>query len=124
MIKFILYLIRWQLSTPIMAPVIAYFTHSDKIFGSPEDWFATSMANLVGGCIFFWVDRFIFKSKAIEQWEVIKSGKCYDCGQRGWVRRLVLAPSGYNRVKDPAPEYRCKKCSQKKLRQLKKRKEI
>lgn len=124
MLKFILYLIRWQLSTPILAPIVAYFKHSEAMFGTREDWIAATIANLIGGCIFFWVDRFIFKSKAIEQWEVLRSGRCYDCGKKERVRRLVLAPSGYNRIKDPAPEYRCAECSRRKLKQLKKRKDI
>jgi len=119
-----LYLIRWQLSTPILAPIVAYFKHSDKMFGSTEDWIAATIANLIGGCIFFWVDRFIFKSKTIEKWEIISSGKCFDCGKVGIVRRLVLAPGGYDKRKDKDPEYRCNKCSKKKLRELIKKKKI
>jgi hypothetical protein len=52
--KFILYLIRWQMSTPILAVVVAYFAYLGE-------WAAAGIANLVGGCIFFWVDRWIFK---------------------------------------------------------------
>ncbi|MCL2085874.1 hypothetical protein FWH09_03010 [Candidatus Saccharibacteria bacterium] len=51
--KYGLYLIRWQLSTPILAGVIWWLS----------DWnpfFATIIANLVGGLIFFWVDKAIF----------------------------------------------------------------
>ena len=54
--KFILYLIRWQMSTPILAVVVAYFAYLGE-------WAAAGIANLVGGCIFFWVDRWIFKPK-------------------------------------------------------------
>lgn len=124
MIKFVLYLIRWQLSTPILAPIVAYFKHSESMFGTREDWIAATIANLIGGCIFFWVDRFIFKSKTIEKWEVISGGKCHDCGKIGIVRRLVLAPGGYDRRKDRDPEYRCKKCSKIKLQKLVKDKKI
>ena len=50
--KFILYLIRWQLSTIILAPCIHYL---------PFDTLTkTIIANLIGGCIFFWIDKNIF----------------------------------------------------------------
>ena len=54
--KYLLYLLRWQLSTPILALCVCYFA------GLGEIW-ATVIANLIGGLIFFWVDRFIFKDK-------------------------------------------------------------
>lgn len=120
MVKFILYLIRWQLSTPILAPIVAYFKNSPNMFGTSEDWYAAAIANLIGGCIFFWVDRFIFKSKAVERWEIVDRGKCFDCGKTGFVRRLVQAEK-YDRRDDPKPEYRCAKCSKKKLKELKER---
>ena len=124
MIKFILYLIRWQLSTIILAPAVAIFKHSPSVWGTKEDWIAATVANLIGGCIFFWVDRFIFKSKAIEKWEVLRKGKCYDCGKTDFVRRLVLAPGGYDKTNDKNPEYRCKECSETKLTDLKRKKKI
>lgn len=123
MIRFLLYLLRWQLSTITLTPVVAYFKHSPSMWGTKEDWIAVIVGNLIGGCIFFWVDRFIFKSKAIEKWEILKSGICYDCGKRDLVRRLVVAP-GYDRSKDQNPEYRCQECSKKKLDQLKKSRKI
>ena len=118
MIKFTIYLIRWQLSTLILAPAVAFFKHSPSLFGTKEDWIAATVANLVGGCIFFWVDRFIFKSKAIEKWEVLQKGACHDCGNVNFVKRLVIAPGGYDRTNDSDPEYRCKECSSVKLNQL------
>ncbi len=55
MIKsYFLYLLRWQLSTPILA-VCLIWLHS-----LGELW-ATIIANLIGGLIFFWVDRKILK---------------------------------------------------------------
>jgi len=116
-----LYLIRWQLSTPILAPLVAYFKHSSSHFGTTEDWYAAAVANLIGACIFFWVDRFIFKSKTVEKWEMIESGKCHDCGKSGIVRRLVEAV-GYDRRDDHTPEYRCAECSKKKLKEIEGRK--
>jgi hypothetical protein len=53
MIKtYLLYLLRWQLSTPILYICINYL---------PFDNFKTIISNLIGGLIFFWVDRLIFK---------------------------------------------------------------
>jgi putative flippase GtrA len=51
--KYILYLIRWQLSTPILALVLYLLNYNEIV--------ETIIANLIGGLIFFWVDRFIFK---------------------------------------------------------------
>ncbi len=54
--KFFLYLIRWQLSSPILAVCLMWM----------GDWnvaIATIVANLIGGCIFFWVDKWIFGDK-------------------------------------------------------------
>jgi hypothetical protein len=124
MLKFILYLIRWQLSTPILAPIVAIFKHSPSMFGSREDWIAATIANLIGGCIFFWVDRFIFRSKAIEKWEIIKFGQCHDCGRKDRLKRLIEAPGGYDRTNDSKPQYRCSECSRKKLDQLIKEKKV
>lgn len=123
MVKFILYLIRWQLSTPILAPIVAYFKHSESMFGTKEDWIAATIANLIGGCIFFWVDRFIFKSKIVEKWEILKYGQCYDCGRSGILKRLVSAP-GYDKSDDINPQYRCSDCSKKKLEQLIREKKV
>ena len=36
--RYLLYLLRWQLSTPILAPIISYFKHSASIFGTKDDW--------------------------------------------------------------------------------------
>jgi hypothetical protein len=63
LIKYALYLIRWQLSTPILAPIVAYYKHSASLFGTSEDWIAATIANVIGGLIFFWIDRFIFQTK-------------------------------------------------------------
>lgn len=49
--RFGLYLIRWQLSSPILFIVI--YLIPDKLMG-------TIISNLIGSIIFFWVDRIIF----------------------------------------------------------------
>jgi hypothetical protein len=61
-----LYLVRWQLSTPILAPIVAFFKHSSAPFGTKEDWIAAGVANLIGGLIFFWVDSLIFSSRSLD----------------------------------------------------------
>lgn len=57
--RYLLYLIRWQLSTPILYFALAFLPI--------EDYFAkTIIANLIGGLIFFWIDKKIFKEGAIQ----------------------------------------------------------
>lgn len=52
--KFILYLLRWQLSTPVLYICLWWLADTNG-------WLATFTANLIGGSIFFWVDRWIFR---------------------------------------------------------------
>lgn len=119
--RYILYLIRWQLSTPLLAPIVAYFKQSDAIFGTREDWIAASVANLIGGLIFYWVDRFIFTSPAFStQWEVKDNVKCVDCGKISRGYRLVKT-TNYDRMKDTNPQFRCEKHSKKKTSSLRKK---
>ncbi len=116
-----LYLIRWQLSTPLLAPIVAYFKHSSSIFGTREDWIAATIANFIGGLIFFWVDMFIFTSNALAaQWEVRENIKCHDCKKIARGYRLVKS-SNYDRTKDAKPEFRCEEHSKEKTKLLKKR---
>jgi len=100
--KFVLYLLRWQLSTPILWLVV-------KKLG--VGIWPTVIANLIGGAIFFWVDRFIFTSKAIEVWNV-KEGTCDKCGKRSHLWRLVRT-AGYDKTKSK-PIFLCMKCSKEK----------
>lgn len=109
-----LYLIRWQLSTPILAVVLLRLSHINE-------WIATVIANLIGGLIFFWVDRFIFTTRKLEdQWEVRENIACVDCGKitRGY--RLVKTRN-YDRTKDSRPEFRCEQCSRRKTQELRER---
>ena len=119
--RYFLYLIRWQLSTPLLAPIVAYFKHSSSIFGTREDWIAAIIANFIGGVIFFWVDSFIFTSKTLDSsWEIKENVKCADCGKlcRGY--RLVKT-ANYDRLKVKYPEFRCEKHSKKKAAKLRKK---
>lgn len=54
--KFVLYLCRWQLSSFVLAPCLFFL-------GYLGEWPAAIIANLIGGCIFFWVDKIIFKEE-------------------------------------------------------------
>ncbi len=105
--RFILYLIRWQLSTPILWLVV-------KNLGA--GLWQTIIANLIGGSIFFWVDKFIFTSKAVEMWHFKEKGICDDCGKETNLWRLVLAPS-YDR-RQSAPKFFCIECSKRRTDQL------
>ena len=60
--RFILYLLRWQLSSFVLAPVIG-IVKGTSLFGNASDWKCAIIANLIGGAIFFWIDRLIFKKK-------------------------------------------------------------
>jgi hypothetical protein len=55
--QYLLYLFRWQLSTPILAIVLSFFNTQET------QWIPSIVANLIGGLIFFWVDKWIFKDK-------------------------------------------------------------
>ena len=100
--RFVLYLIRWQLSTPILWLVV-------RNLGA--GLWQTIVANLIGGSIFFWVDRFIFTSKAVEMWHFKEKGRCGECGKETALWRLVLAP-GYDK-RDAEPKFLCMECSKK-----------
>ena len=106
-----LYLVRWQLSTPILAVVLYMLSGTGKIM-------ATTNANLIGGLIFFWVDKFIFTSELLSvQWEVRDAVVCVDCGKEARGYRIVKA-AGYDKSRDVRPEFRCEECSKKKTEEL------
>jgi len=104
--RFVLYLIRWQLSTPILWLVVRQLGAS---------FYATIIANLIGAAIFFWVDKFIFTSKAIEVWH-LKEGKCDKCGAISHLWRLVKIV-GYDNS-NSKPRFLCVKCSNEKIEEL------
>jgi hypothetical protein len=108
--RFIFYLFRWQLSTPILWLIVRQLGVG---LGS------TIIANLVGGVIFFWVDRFIFTSPRLEVWHLKEKGICHRCGKEARLHRLVRA-ANYDRT-DSEPVFLCSQCSREKLAQLKAR---
>lgn len=108
--RFFLYLVRWQLSTPILWLVV-------KNMGAGI-W-ATVLANLIGGVIFFWVDKFIFTSYAVEVWQFKDRGTCDKCKKEESVWRLVAAPN-YDK-RDAKPHFLCIECSKEKTDELRKK---
>jgi len=78
---------------------------------------ATVVANLIGGSIFFWVDRFIFTSKAVELWHYRETGICPRCGRRSCLWRLVKTGT-YDKT-DSTPVFLCHDCSGEKIKELK-----
>ncbi|MCL2031384.1 MAG: hypothetical protein FWG93_07540 [Oscillospiraceae bacterium] len=109
--KYALYLLRWQLSTPILALVLIVLSDMDTIL-------ATVVANLAGGLIFFWVDRFIFRSlSANPLWEIKDDVTCSDCGAGGRGYRIAEW-MGYNRKQDKNPQFRCERCKDVKMTEV------
>jgi hypothetical protein len=105
LIKYALYLLRWQLSTPILAIVLILLSGMNTVL-------ATVVANLIGGLLFFWVDKYIFKTRFLNPlWEIKDEMICADCGVLCTGYRLVKTEK-YDRLNDPNPEFRCEKCSQ------------
>lgn len=108
--RLVFYMIRWQCSTFVLAPAIAFFKHSPNMWGTKEDWIAAAVSNVIGSLIFFFVDMWIFRNKLKNPiWEVKMDTTCTDCGKlcRGY--RLIQAKK-YDRI-DAFPEFRCEACS-------------
>lgn len=61
--QYLIYLGRWQLSTPVLAIVLCLIPDSGTLIGTI---IRTTLANLVGGLGFYWVDRLIFKTQKQE----------------------------------------------------------
>ena len=105
-----LYLLRWQLSTPILAGIGVLLAAYGQLV-------AAIIANLIGGLIFFWVDRFIFIAPVLNgEWSVKEDVSCVDCGKVSRGYRLVRA-KGYDRT-EARPEFRCEECSKRKSIEL------
>lgn len=58
--QYLLYLLRWQMSTPILAVVLWALSGWGTLV-------STIIANLIGGLGFFWVDKLIFKQSAVKK---------------------------------------------------------
>ncbi|HHX77839.1 MAG TPA: hypothetical protein GX697_05785 [Firmicutes bacterium] len=112
--QYVLYLLRWQLSSPILAVVLIVMSNYNR-------WVATIAANFLGGLMFFWIDKYIFKSSIrFPIWEVQEDIICADCGQLTRGYRLVKTKN-YDKTNDKSPEFRCERCSENKADTLKER---
>lgn len=109
LIKYFIYLVRWQLSTPILSLCVLYYAPKYGV-----TW-ATIIANLIGGLGFFWFDKiFVFVSDYINPlWEVAEDIICADCRRKCRGYRVVKAKK-YDKTNDLHPEFRCEECSSKK----------
>jgi hypothetical protein len=62
--QLLLYMVRWQLSTPTLAifsaGTIAYLTKKPIEWPTRYEWAGAFVANVVGSLIFYWVDKIIF----------------------------------------------------------------
>ncbi|MDR2532109.1 MAG: hypothetical protein LBC82_04625 [Oscillospiraceae bacterium] len=109
--RYFFYLIRWQLSTPVLAFVLILLSEMNTIT-------ATIIANLIGGLIFFWIDRFIFKTITKSPlWEIRDDVICHDCGVTGRGYRIVEWFK-YNRRGDKKPQFRCERCKDTKRQKI------
>lgn len=108
--RYLLYLLRWQCSTPVLAVVIWLLPFNSII--------ESVIANLIGGLIFFWVDRLIFKQVRVYiWWEKKNEGTCVDCGKVGKTMRVIKA-GRYDKENDAHPQYRCRDCADRKLQEV------
>ena len=53
--RFLIYLIRWQISGIVLYPALLF------ILPLTNELWATVFANLIGGCVFYFVDKKIFR---------------------------------------------------------------
>ena len=112
--KYSFYLFRWQLSTPILAGVLYILSDLGALY-------ATIIANLIGGLIFFWVDKYIFKVDFLNPlWEIKDNVICEDCGKECKGYRLIKTKN-YDKIVDKNPQFRCETCSDKKSNKLRKK---
>lgn len=54
--RFVLYFLRWQASTPILAGVI-------WLMADWPGWISAAVANAIGAAMFYWVDRAIMRRR-------------------------------------------------------------
>ena len=68
-IRFLLYLLRWQLSGLILYPVLLITLPHTNVAIS------TIIANLLGGCLFFWIDLLLLTKGKSNEKRIIKTKK-------------------------------------------------
>lgn len=110
-IRYLLYLGRWQMSTPVLAIVFI-------LLQGQNQWVSSIIANLIGGCIFYFVDQIIFAKKTkYPLWEIKDNISCCECGKFGRCYRVALF-NKYDKTDDKEPQFRCEKCSSKKVKRM------
>ncbi|MCL2006316.1 MAG: hypothetical protein FWG73_09190 [Planctomycetaceae bacterium] len=112
--KFGLYALRWQLSTPVLIPILSYCLDRDTGIIT-----ATIIANFIGSFIFFWVDKFIFRANIkYPLWEIRENSQCFDCGKQNCRCYRLVKAKNYDRLDDRHPQFRCEACSEKRAEEL------
>lgn len=111
LIRYLFYLLRWQCSTPILA--IVFILMQDQ-----NQWISSIVANFLGGLLFFWIDKLIFAKKTkYPLWEIKDNISCCECGKFGRCYRVALF-NKYDKTEDKTPQFRCEKCSTKKVKRM------
>jgi len=111
--KFAFYCLRWQLSSPILAPILIYCDGKFSANAMVNLSIATVIANAIGACIFFWIDKIIFRTKLKNPlWEIKDDFECFDCGKKHCRCYRLVKAQNYDRLDDKQPEFRCEACSE------------
>jgi hypothetical protein len=112
LLRYGFYIVRWQLSTPVLALCVWWLGDTSPIT-------ATIIANFIGALKFFWIDRLIFRVKTakLPLWEIMDNEQCCDCGKIGQCYRIVEWYN-YDKRGDIRPEYRCNDCRIAKLHNI------
>ncbi|MFA5330888.1 MAG: hypothetical protein WC342_00770 [Methanoregula sp.] len=110
--RYILYLLRWQAGTPILAGAGILLAGMGYIV-------AAIIANLIGGLIFFFSGP-VHLHVPVACLPVGSQGKypVRGCGKIARGYRLVRS-GNYDKSGDKVPEFRCEECSRKKSEALK-----
>jgi hypothetical protein len=115
MTQYLIYHFRWQISGIVM--FVPMWLLRD-VLGIDSLSVGIVAAQFIGACFFWFVDKWIFRSKWAQAiWSVKQSVHCVDCGKEGRGYRLVESGK-YNRSSAVA-EYRCESCSIRKAEELK-----
>lgn len=119
--RYWLYAGRWQMSTPILWPVLLYANQWLPLGETANLLVGTIIANWIGASIFIFVDRWIFGQKLVYPLFEIKGGVCGKCNEiNDRLFRLIKAQN-YDRTEDKEPLYLCEPCSIEKIKELRKK---
>ena len=119
--RFLLYMLRWQCSTPVLAGVLIWLNGKFSTNSTLDFIIVTIIANAIGAALFFWIDRYIFGQRIVHPLWEIKGGICRKCASiESRVYRLVKAKN-YDRMDDKDPTFLCLNCSMKKVKELRDR---